>query len=218
MYHRVLKAVDDVEEDARLTLYRTCEKVDTPSCQMWAAYLYDTFFQDYLVQGGRQPLRLFNKIPNAKEGARMHEWTADENECGKYLKVDHGMVVVPSTELLWLPAAARHLVTNKEQEPATGEMLQTRVYYRPTRRNFPTFDGFYVCCHKQEHALRMQTSLAVTYTVRKQGLQWLRDRGIKKVTYIYVTPDRVKAPTVTVPVEFEDMLMNVYHMVLDLGS
>ncbi|KAJ7272610.1 hypothetical protein B0H12DRAFT_588297 [Mycena haematopus] len=216
MYRRVLKAVDDVEADARLSLYRTCERVDTPGCQMWAAYLYDSFFQDYLVKGGSRPLRIFKKtLLNAKEGAGTHEWIADENECGKYFKVDDGMDVVSSTDLLWLPAAAQHLVMNKEQEPVTGETLQPKVYYRPTRRNFPTFDDFYVFCHEQEHALCMQTSLEVRHTANKQGLQWLRDRGIKKVTYIYITPGRVNAPIVTVPVEFEDMLINVYHMVLD---
>ncbi|KAF7370983.1 hypothetical protein MSAN_00732500 [Mycena sanguinolenta] len=47
----LLKGVDAVEKDAGPKLYRACEKVNTPDCRMWAAYLYDVFFHHCLVPG-----------------------------------------------------------------------------------------------------------------------------------------------------------------------
>jgi hypothetical protein len=92
---------------------------------------------------------------------------------------------------------------NTSNPPSIGESLLPGVYYRPSHSNHPTFDGLYV--DAPGHAFGFQASIRGKHGIEKEGLDWLRNRGITKITYIYVMPAGLwQGPLLHVPVELED--------------
>ncbi|KAJ6588318.1 hypothetical protein B0H19DRAFT_203257 [Mycena capillaripes] len=89
-------------------------------------------------------------------------------------------------------------------------VLKVGVYYRPLTRSFATFDSFYV--DSPGHAIGFQASIGSTHDAKESGVEWLKDRGIDHVTYVYVSPvqDGGREAKVMIPVDMK--FDYVYHM------
>ncbi|KAJ7503265.1 hypothetical protein B0H11DRAFT_1984751 [Mycena galericulata] len=211
MYAKVLKRLHASDNEARLRLYRICVGVKTAGCRAWAADLFDQHFHDFLSIGGTWPLHTIEQSAGTRMGAARRRWTGRTEESGSFLKADKEMSIVTTGDQPQQPATVSRVTFDEANEPGVGSPLSPGVYYRPTRKNFATFDSFYI--DNPGHALAFQASRAQEHDVKEEGLKWLEDRGITKITYIYVTPANSEGcPNLKVPVARENMFDFFYHM------
>ncbi|KAJ6611350.1 hypothetical protein B0H10DRAFT_2056776 [Mycena sp. CBHHK59/15] len=211
MYAKVLKRLHASDDKARLRLYRICVGVKTAGCRAWAVDLFDQHFHDFLSFGGTWPLHAIEQSAGTRTDAARRGWTGRTEESGSFLRADKEMSIVTTRDQPQQPATVSRVTFDEAKEPVVGSPLSPGVYYRPTRKNFATFDSFYI--DNPGHALAFQASLAQKHDVKEEGLKWLEDRGITKITYIYVTPANFEGcPNLKVPVARENMFDNFYHM------
>ncbi len=189
----------------------------SPGPRALAAYMFDGIYHQHVTNGGSWTLRRMvaneNRTPSIKQTTR--SWrTAEEAPkvlvaCQKIIiEDDHqpniSMVSVPQREFLdW----------------SVDEPFSVGVYYHPQRRTFATFDSFFV--DKVGHAIAFQASVASWHNVSPSGKVWLEERGISRVTYVYVSPTPGPA-SVSLPLEVNSELDGfydgIYHMDLNYGE
>ncbi|KAJ7928967.1 hypothetical protein B0H13DRAFT_971088 [Mycena leptocephala] len=203
MMVKVLNRLDESEHEARLRMYRICVAVETPGCRMWASHLLDKHFHDFLLKGGIWPLHSFKKPTTIRLNSATHGFKAEEQPEGMFLRCHAGMALTTNETMPPNIATTPSIEFNTSNLPSIGESLLPGVYYRPSHSNHPTFDGLYV--DAPGHAFGFQASIRDKHDIKKEGLDWLRNRGITKITYIYVMPAGPwQGPLLHVPVELED--------------
>ncbi|KAJ6623685.1 hypothetical protein B0H10DRAFT_777669 [Mycena sp. CBHHK59/15] len=212
MYDKVLKRISTSVDDARRRLYRICSGVDSPGCKAWVGHLFDQHYHDFLLAGGMWRLHVLQK-PDGVQG-QVITWTGLLQPSGSFLRAEKEMSIVDrTTNAPVRPATISRVLFDKQNEPKEGKALSKGVYYRPTQRTFATFDSLYVL--KTNHVLAFQASVAKKHDVEKTDVEWLKERKVKKITYIYVTPSNYNGcPQVQVPVALEDSFDHFYHMKL----
>ncbi|KAF8211468.1 hypothetical protein K438DRAFT_2011012 [Mycena galopus ATCC 62051] len=207
MYEKVLKRISTSRNAARHRLYTICSGVDSPGCKD----LFNQHYHDFLLAGGTWGLHVLQK-PDGVQG-RVVSWKGLLQPSGSYLYADRVMSIGAAKDVPVQPATISQIQFGKTDEPPEGQPLRKGVYYRPTQRTFATFDSFYVL--NQNHVLVFQASVAKKHDVKKTGVEWLKDRKVKKITYIYVTPSNfIGCPQVQVPVALEDSFNHLYYMQL----
>ncbi|KAJ7201344.1 hypothetical protein GGX14DRAFT_656372 [Mycena pura] len=218
MRQKLFKRIDDSDEEARGRVFRTCKGVNTPGCKAWTSDILNEDYHSYLLSGQTWSLFAMKKSPGqpatrANKPVTTHGWKSETTECGRFLETSIRMSIVTArSQLQQQPRTATYQVFEKEEEPVD---LQPNVYYYPKRRNFATFDSFYV--DKPEHALAFQASVALSHDVSAKCVEWLAARGVKKITYIYVWPTGIEGrPEIKVPVDLEKVFDGVYHLRLPL--
>ncbi|KAJ7445892.1 hypothetical protein FB451DRAFT_1568005 [Mycena latifolia] len=199
-------------QTARRLLYVINVSGRSPGCKATAADLLDKHHHWFIGEGGRWPLHEFKKSPQARDGATTNLWQAQEQDCGKILQANGKMSIETASKAKQEQAKPLVVIrTSTSELPA----LQKHQLYRPRESNFPTFDSFYV--DQRNHAFVFRTSEAdKTHTENDLGRLWLEGHGITKFTYIYMSgPNMDKCPTISLPVEHESQVIQVYHLVLD---
>jgi hypothetical protein len=210
MMVKVLKRLDESEQEARLCMYRICVAVETPGCRRWASHLFNKHFQDFLLKGGIWPLYSFKKSTTVRSNTATNGWKAEEQSEGMFLRCHAGMKLTTDKTMPQNIATTQSIELNTSNPPSIGEPLIQGVYYRPSHSNHPTFDGLYA----DAPAFGFQASIRDKHDI-KEGLDWLRDRGITKITYIYVMPAGPwQGPLLHVPVELEDYFDQLFCMQL----
>ncbi|KAJ7227059.1 hypothetical protein GGX14DRAFT_417985 [Mycena pura] len=188
--------------------------MDTPGCKAWTADILNEDYHSYLLSGETWSLFKMKKSPGqpdmrAQKSVATHGWKSQTTKCGSSLWTSAKMSIGTTSSQ---PPRQRtpYVAFEKDEEPKD---LRPHVYYHPKRKNFATFDSFYV--DNPGHALAFQASVAQTHDVSKNGVEWLAARGVTKITYIYVQPTGIEGwPEIRVPVaqEKENVFDGFYHL------
>ncbi|KAJ7104249.1 hypothetical protein B0H15DRAFT_1016631 [Mycena belliarum] len=203
---KVLNRLSASLDTARRHLYQICSGTSTPGCKVWAGQLFDQHYHDFLLLGGMWDLHTLQKPAGVTGNIT---WKPDQQPSGLSLLVHKGMMIVNGTQgappqLQPVP----HVQFEQNNEPTT---LTKGVYYRPTQRSSTTFDSFYVL--NARHIIAFRAPRATTLDIKKEDVEWLATRKIKKITYVYVTPYKYDGPAhVEVPVELENSFDALYHI------
>ncbi|KAJ7225971.1 hypothetical protein GGX14DRAFT_642167 [Mycena pura] len=218
MRQKLFKRIDGSDKEASGRVFRTCKGVNTPGCKAWTSDILNEDYHGYLLSGKTWSLFAMKKSPGqpdtrAGKPVATHGWKSETTECERFLETSIRMSIVTArSQLQQQPPTASCRVFEKEEEPVD---LQPNVYYHPRRKNFATFDSFYV--DKPGHALAFQASAGLTHDVGANGVEWLAARGVRKITYIYVWPTGIEGwPEIQVPVEVENDFDALYHLRLPL--
>ncbi|KAJ7248170.1 hypothetical protein B0H12DRAFT_729031 [Mycena haematopus] len=208
MYEKVLKSISPSLDAARHRLDKIRSGVDSP-CKAGVGRRFDQQYHDFLLAGGTWGLHVLQKPDGAR--GEVVSWKGLLQPSGSYLHADRVMSIGAAKDAPVRPATIPHIQFHKPDQLPEGRRLIKGVYYRPTQRTFATFDSFYVL--KPNHVLAFQASVAKTHDVKETGVEWLKARKVKKITFIYVTPsDYIGCPQVQVPVALEDSCDHLYHM------
>ncbi|KAF9048103.1 hypothetical protein BDZ89DRAFT_1058044 [Hymenopellis radicata] len=205
----------DYEEAQREWFYfNLCSK--SPGPRALAARMFDGIYHTHITKGGYWPLRRMvvneNRTPSIKQTVRGYRTVED---APKVLVASKEICIKEDRD----PSTSPVLVSERTfLKWSVDEPFLVGVYYHPQPRNFATFDSFFV--DRTGHAIAFQASIANSHSVSPVGQAWLKDRGINKVTYVYVSPTPAPA-SVTLPLEVNSDLNGfydgVYHMHLNYG-
>ncbi len=185
----------------------------SPGCKAMAAYMFDGFYHEHITGGGSWALQRMianeERHPTVRQAHR--SWKIVEG-VGKVLIAEKA-ISVQDESLVSIPVMVPDL--RFDDWPVDVPFL-VGVYHRPNKRSFPTFDSFFV--DKVGHAITFQSSIAMQHGASPSGQAFLEQRGIHKVTYVYVTPTAGQT-SVSLPLavdsSFTGFYDSVYHMHLD---
>ncbi len=177
----------------------------SPGPRALAAYMFDGIYHQRITNGGSWTLRRMIKNEN-------RTWRIAE-ETPKFLVACKGITIEDNA-----PSGTHSILVSVPQrqflEWSVDEPFSVGVYYHPHRRTFVS-SGFFV--DKVGHAIVFQASIASNVSKA-----WLEERGIRRVTYVYVSPTRGPANEVSLPLEVDSDLdgfyNGVYHMALNYGE
>ncbi|KAJ7644017.1 hypothetical protein FB45DRAFT_896682 [Roridomyces roridus] len=214
--HEIL-CPSDCKETSR-SFFDTCVRTNTPDRHSLAGELVDQHFHALLLKGGGIcPLNRLEKGP-PRAGARNIGWKGNTAVSGECLRTVDGLQTGPISTV--------HFV----EELESGMSMQVGFYHSPVYRACPAFDSFF--CGKPDHAIVFQASVAARRTLNTQGcfsvgrhrlihpsflqgLEWLKAKGISRITYICITAQGM-VPTVGIPVEWEHMFDGLYFLPLQM--
>ncbi|KAJ7212277.1 hypothetical protein GGX14DRAFT_448502, partial [Mycena pura] len=198
IYFKLEEWLEITHEVARRAFFERCLQANTPGSKSFAGEMLGQHFHDVITPGGMWNLRRLG-AEGDKTKALTRIYTV-ENGMSKpevVLKVHQTMEIVPSDT----PVPPRTSVSKqtwgrlRENEPSI--LNRVGVYYRPTRRNFPGADSFYIL--EPGHALLFQGSVkASPCGITEEAVDWFEARGITKFTYIYVSTPKCN-PQVQLP-------------------
>ncbi|KAJ7139385.1 hypothetical protein C8R44DRAFT_303312 [Mycena epipterygia] len=201
---KTLRIIDTDMERARQHLFEIRVGLETAGCQALVSEPFDRFYQGLLADGGVWPLEKMTKH-SATVG-----WVADANPSDLVLRAHRHMSVLTSANWGDEKASIPVMKFDKDHEP---KELNTGVYHILERKNLTTFDSFFVL--SATHVIGFQASISREHDVSAAGVAWMLCRGITKITYIYVTPDKATGECkVKVPVDQEQWFDGSYHLVL----
>jgi len=97
--------------------------------------------------------------------------------------------------------------------PPTGTVTLYTGYYTPTSVTEATFDSFYYEADEGQ-AMVLQFTVSNHHSMKKKGLKWLQDLGVKSVCYVAVTGPQEDFD-LPVPNEYSEFLKGKYRLVLE---
>jgi hypothetical protein len=207
-------------ELARRELYIINVTIPTPGSKATAADLLDRHHHAFIALGGKWRLREFVKVQKADPAAKANLWRAD-GDSSMYLVADGKMSIRSNAKASTSRIRTRSTNPTDFQQLTTvnfptqnGVQLLSHHYYRPIDHNFATFDSFYL--DTPTHAITFQASEGDRpHSVKPGGRTWMKERGTKKFTYIYVSGPNAATPSITVPQNAVGDFGKFYHLILE---
>ncbi|KIK65015.1 hypothetical protein GYMLUDRAFT_382066 [Collybiopsis luxurians FD-317 M1] len=196
-------------------LYRWLAPVSRPGPKALAEDLYATYCHGLLAKGGGS-WSLFDEKPLPAE--------EEEQVTGRWFTVSCKLLIAHnrSIKIVHSPMPRLSLPMGILRRSTSNQKIETHifdsdlapseirvgVYYQPRTRNFPTFDSFFV--GEPHHAIVFRATIWDSPTVKECDVNWLKERNIINITYIYVSPSATSQAMVC-----SDSFDAIYHLHLD---
>ncbi|KAJ6520365.1 hypothetical protein C8R45DRAFT_1205348 [Mycena sanguinolenta] len=169
--------------------FRLLSEVQSPTARGWTLTLCNKFYHDSIKAGGVWRLQ---RMHQTSQGPGLNDiwWTeVHDDPSPLYLVADSKLSIVPGVRFIAWPERVPSRPLRREQEPmiTPGD----HIYYIPEQTSNPIFDSFYI--DKSHHALGFQTMTTLDGPrIKLPSVEWLKAYEVKEITYILVTPDKLK--------------------------
>ena len=175
-----------------------------------AGVLLNRAVKDRFSPGGYWKIKEMEKSQNRGRINQLWKLKASSTYNDTYLIANHPDILISN-----IPPAKN--TTSQRLNvlffPSNSSVKLVTGYYLPASKTEETFDSFYYDARLKK-AIVLQVTTSSSHSMKAGGLKRLKDLGVKKISYVAVTPpmDDFDLP---VPHGYTDFVEKVYQLVLE---